>query len=296
MPVESGPALRVRALHPPRARAASAFACALAVQLGAPAARAQDKSACVAAHEAAQEQRRAGSMRAARTSLDVCARESCPALVRRDCAGWLDEVAAATPSIIVEVRDVAGRETLDVVLLVDGEQVAERLDGRAIDIDPGEHTVGVRARDGKVLEEKVVLREGERRRRVALTFAPPAAPPTLPVAPSPAPLPPSPSPSPWAWVLGGVALAGAGSFATFAVLGRGEQDDLELCRPDCDPGALDPMRRDYLVADISLVVAVLAAAGSTVLFLSTPGPAAPPAARAVARRGPFAGPGPGFRF
>jgi hypothetical protein len=291
MPVESGPALRARALLP--SRAVWAVVCVLAVQLGAPAARAQDKSACVAAHEAAQEQRRAGSLRAARASLDECARESCPALVRRDCAGWLDEVAAATPSIIVEVRDAAGRETLDVVLLLDGVQVAERLDGRAIDIDPGEHTVGVRARDGKALEEKVVLREGERRRRVALSFAPPVAPaPPRPVTPAPV----RPSPSPWAWVLGGVALAGAGSFATFAILGRSEQDDLEQCRPDCDPAALDPMRRDYLVADISLVVAVLAAAGSTVLFLSTPSPAAPPAARAAARPRPFAAPGPGFRF
>jgi hypothetical protein len=239
---------------------------------------AQRKDTCVDAHAEAQELRRRGQLRAARERLDVCAREKCPALVRKDCGAWLPEVEAATPSLILEVRDAAGRDTSEVEVLVDGERVAERLDGRAIEVDPGDHVVVVRAADGKLIEQRVSVREGERMRRVTASFEPPAPPKAPPLrVPPPATAadrsPPRGGVSPWAWVLGGVAVVGAGGFVTFAALGRAKQDELDDCRPTCVLDDVDLMRRDYLVADISLGVGVLAAAGALYLILAASPPA-----------------------
>jgi len=45
-------------------------------------AHADEKLACVAAADAAQQQRSAGKLRQARASLHICAREVCPAIVK----------------------------------------------------------------------------------------------------------------------------------------------------------------------------------------------------------------------
>src|SRR5262245_10917168 len=90
-----------------------------------------DKRTCVAANEEAQKLRRDGKLRATRGQLLVCARPECPVVVRQDCAQWLNEVVAATPSIVVAARDSAGKETLAVKVSIDGALVLQKLDGKS---------------------------------------------------------------------------------------------------------------------------------------------------------------------
>ena len=91
------------------------------------------------------------------------------------------------------------------------------------------------------------------------TTPPPEPPPT-----KPAPMPKAPAPARSrvpSYVLAGVAAVGAGSFAFFALSGKSKEDDL-ACSPGCPDDRLDPITRDYLIADISLGVSVVALAGS----------------------------------
>lgn len=68
------------------------------------------------------------------------------------------------------------------------------------------------------------------------------------------------------WVLGGIGVAATASFVGFALAGKSAQsNELEACKPNCSSRAIDAVFREYLVADISLGVAVVSLAVATVL-------------------------------
>jgi len=224
---------------------------------------ADDTSDCLDAHVRAQVERRDGKLRSARAALALCARSACPAKVQKDCAEWLVEIEKLVPSVTVKARDVSGTETADVEVVIDGTSVSKHLDGRPIDLDPGEHTFRFVDRSGKRIEQRVVMREGEQRRELSVDFAPPKKPPPPPAASTP-PF----SPPPLAYVFGGASLVALGSFGYFAVTGRQKQDELERCAPDCDLDEVHGMRRRYLAADISLGVAAATAGIAVYLTLS----------------------------
>ena len=78
-----------------------------------------------------------------------------------------------------------------------------------------------------------------------------------------------------AWVLAGVAAAGAGSFTYFAIAGKAHENDLAgSCSPACSDAEVAPVRRDYLAADISLGAGLVAGALAAWLFLRTSHPPA----------------------
>jgi hypothetical protein len=69
---------------------------------------------CVRAAETAQELRGKKKLRAAREALHRCALAECPALVRGDCIGWLDEVQKTMPSVVFFADDETGQDRTDV--------------------------------------------------------------------------------------------------------------------------------------------------------------------------------------
>src|SRR3954466_3653093 len=89
--------------------------------------------------EQAQLARNDGKLRKAHAELLICTAMECPAELRSDCATWAKQVDAAMARLVPHVTDARGREVLGVRVLVDGEPVAERVDGRGIDVDPGVH-------------------------------------------------------------------------------------------------------------------------------------------------------------
>src|SRR5271156_3625369 len=67
-------------------------------------ARADEKAACIAASEDAQQLKLDGKLTLARARLLGCARAECPAIVRQDCAQWIAEVDAALPTVVLGAR------------------------------------------------------------------------------------------------------------------------------------------------------------------------------------------------
>ena len=52
----------------------------------------------------------------------------------------------ATPTIIIDAKDEVGHDVGDVTVLVDDAMVAAEIDGKAIPLDPGPHTVRLQRR------------------------------------------------------------------------------------------------------------------------------------------------------
>jgi hypothetical protein len=228
---------------------------------------------CVKAAEAAQTERSAHHLRSARDLLLTCAQSTCPAVVRADCATWLSEVDLLMPSVVVVARDPRGTELYDVRVSVDGELAASRLDGLAIAVDPGTHRFLYEAPNAPPVEQQLVIREGEKGRVLWVTLVPPT---------------PSPPPSvhrrrapPITYILGGLGTAGVAGFAYFGVTGAVEAADLkQQCGEthSCTEDQVAPVRRELLVADVSLGIG-LVSLGTALYFYLNPVPA--PAPRAV---------------
>lgn len=230
---------------------------------------AKAKKACLDAHTDGQALRREGKLRAARVQLRVCASQSCPKLVSRDCTEWLTELQKELPTVIVSAQDENGQDAGKVRVLVDGELIAERLDGRALEVDPGNHVFRYEFPSGRVVESRVIIRGTEKDRRLAVA---------LPRASRPAKRKPSSEPAtessgglpPAVFILGGVGLAALGSFAYFAISGKSRESDLaDWCSPNCERDEIDSVRLSYRAADISLGVAVVAFGAATWVALAS---------------------------
>lgn len=125
---------------------------------------ADSKEECVSAADRGQQARDEGKYRLAREAFIACARSSCPGMVARSCAQWLRDVDAAMPSIVVGARDEKGADVVDARVLVDGELLADKLDGRLTFIDPGEHLLRLERTGEAPQEQHVVIRASEKNR------------------------------------------------------------------------------------------------------------------------------------
>jgi len=235
---------------------------------------AEIKAQCVARSESAQEQRKTGHLVEARGLLVECSSERCPSVVRRDCAEWLAEVERATPTIVAAVTvgtyDVSAAE-----LSVDGHVVASRVGAAGIDIDPGEHLVEVRIADGRQQSQRVIVREGEKSRRVAFAFPEPndqdargaPRPRTSDDAPTkttrPVPI--------MTWVLAGVGTGALVGGAVLATVAGSEYDDLERsCAPRCSDAEVDSVAWKITTGRVLAVVGVASLVGAVVLWVTRP--------------------------
>jgi hypothetical protein len=130
------------------------------------------KGECIDAHERAQSLRLAGKLRDARSNLVFCARPVCPAAIQKECGPWLEQVTAEQPSIVLAIRDAAGADA-PARVLIDGEVVPDAALGRAIELDPGEHTLRMEvAGTNPPIERRLTIRDGEKRRPVTITLPP----------------------------------------------------------------------------------------------------------------------------
>jgi hypothetical protein len=241
------------------AHALVAFALAIA-----PSARAaESKDTCFDSYEQAQRLRKSGDLRGARDKLAVCKADACPDFVRKDCKQWAGEVDAALPTIVVRAKDASGKPIDDARVYVDGEKVADRVDGKPIAVNPGEHTVRVEAGDRKS-EQKITAKEKDRDVPVDVAIEAEKKRDDTPPPPPP-PAPESHGLPVATYVLGGVAIAGVGAFVAFGLSGKSD----ESCKPTCTRSQVDTLRRAYLLADVSLLVSLAAGGGALYFALSS---------------------------
>jgi hypothetical protein len=128
------------------------------------------KAECVEADTAAQNERRAEHLHAARQQLEVCSNPACPKLVRDDCTQRLSALDAIIPGIVFAAKDASGEDLIGVRVSVDGG-VPSELSATALAVDPGVHTFRFAVDGAKPVEKKLVIREGEKARQERVTFA-----------------------------------------------------------------------------------------------------------------------------
>jgi hypothetical protein len=83
----------------------------------------------------------------------------------------MSEVLAVLPSVVPGAKDRRGRDVVEVKLSVDGKVVTETLDGKPLAVDPGVHTFHFETKGAPPVDEKVVVRQGEKNRILTVTFA-----------------------------------------------------------------------------------------------------------------------------
>jgi hypothetical protein len=292
-----------------RLKTAIGISAALCGITGAKVSWAQDGSqqvqACAQAYEDAQVQRNKGQLKSAQDQLRICVQDECPDFVRTDCALWLSEVAAELPSVAFAAVDGQGRDLIEVKVSVDGQVVAESLDGRAIELDPGQHHV-VFEYQGRKQEQTLLVRQGEKNRVVQVKMQAETDTdgdgdgvldaadrcPTEPGdaahagcnAPPPPGGPPSNAPaagvSPLrlgAYIGGGVGVLGFAAAGVFKIMLEGEEDDAEKeceelgaqCTDDVREGLIDDTQQTANKVTAGLIVGgVGVAAGAVLFFLS----------------------------
>jgi hypothetical protein len=210
---------------------------------------------CATRYVDAQVERKAGKLLAARESLLVCSHDPCAPELKVDCERWANENDAQIPSIVVTLRDAAGRDLSEARVLIDGHEVAATLTGKALELDPGLHQVEVLPGVATVPRQAILLAEGTKLRAVSFQLA--AEPP-----PPPAPRVLWPG-----YVAGGAAVLAAGGVLGFGLEGLAQRSD-QCDAGKCSQGGYDIVHRWYLATDVSLGVAVAGAGFATIWFLT----------------------------
>ena len=217
---------------------------------------------CVAAADEGQKLRDDGKLNAAREKFIACAAKACPGAVSKQCSQWLVETEKDMPTMTFRALDDQGKETVDVKVMVDGGKVSDTIDAHALALDPGEHKVRFERADGRAIEEKVLLRPGEKNRLIELTFQVKTAP-----APEPPKVVAPPAPAPEAdhgfhipllgWVGLGVGVAGGVMAAAFALSANSDESHLRsTCAPACDSSEKSSIDTKVLLANVGFGVGV----------------------------------------
>jgi hypothetical protein len=175
------------------------------------------KQMCLDASERGQNERDEGTYRAARESFMACARPTCPRVVLDSCTQWLRELDESAPTLVLGAKDEHGNDLTDVRALFDGSRFADVLDGKPLVADAGEHVLRFERDGSQPVEQRLVVRAGERARLITVTMVsiprqdPPPEVEPIP-QPEPAPHPESSKP---------VGLFHSPRFLTAAGLGAG---------------------------------------------------------------------------
>jgi hypothetical protein len=223
---------------------------------------------CVAAHEGGLSLREQKMPHAAHGKFVACAHAECPVVVRKECVDQLAAVEREGPTVVLEAHDEDGSDTTAVRVTIDGAPLADRLTGTGTNVEPGEHVFRFEPVNGNPVEVRAVVAEGDKNRKIVALFGAASKSTSSPTERSGIPSATSRRIPPLALAIGGVALAGLGSFATFAVVGWDKESTLSTsCSPRCTDAELSPVKSSYLIADVSLVVGVVAATAAVLLAL-----------------------------
>lgn len=135
-------------------------------------------SDCLSATETSLALRLSHKLREARAQLLICSAAACPVEVRDECVHRTSELNAAQPTVVFTVKTAGGQELSQVKVTMDGEVVADQLDGGALSLDPGSHSFTFEAPGYNRFTETKILHEGEKDRNETVVLHP-----SLPPAP-----------------------------------------------------------------------------------------------------------------
>ena len=191
---------------------------------------------CLAANENAIKLRTDHKLIEARDQSLVCAAASCPARVSEVCQARAMNLTATIPTIVFEATDPSGNAVTEVVVTMDGQPFATRLDGRAVAVDPGDHVFRFAMPGEAKVDRHFVISEADKIRHEKVQLG------SQPVAPLVAPVAPAVQPRPSTGLgtrkivgltLGGVGVVGLGLGTAFGVMAMSAWSDVKSA---CQPG------------------------------------------------------------
>lgn len=244
---------------------------------------------CLAASESSLALRNQHKMRDARAQLLTCSAASCPADVREECARRVAEVNAAIPTVVFEAKDTTGNDLVAVKVTMDGQPIADRLEGTALSIDPGAHTFVFESTGQTNIQKQFVIREGEKDRRERIVFTSPSV-ATAPAAAPASVLASSPGTPPasggissglgtrrlLAIVAAGVGVVGLGIGIGYGLSAMSKQDSAnKACpNPQCpDRDGVNLWNQAVSsgnVSTVGFIVGAVGLAGGAALWLTAP--------------------------
>ena len=208
-----------------------------------------------------------GKLLQGREAFLKCSATSCPAQIQRDCLNYMEQIQLQIPSVAFRVS-ADGVSRADVKVYVDGALVLERLNGKALDLNPGSHDVRVVLEPYAPHEEALVVTEGDKFRIVEVKFVTPlvaAGDPGVPQRKMHRPIPVS------TYVFGGVGVAALISGAIWGTSSYMLKKDLEHdCAPFCQEESVDVLRQRSMIADISWGVSAVSLSVAGILYLLRP--------------------------
>jgi hypothetical protein len=140
---------------------------------------------CLAANNSAIDLRNDHKLRAARNQLLVCAASSCPADIRKECLRKVDEINAQIPTVTFEAKEAAsGKDLAAVKVTLDGQPLADRLEGTALSVDPGEHIFTFETEGQAPVTKQLVIIEAQKDRRETIVLGTPPPGPATPPPPA----------------------------------------------------------------------------------------------------------------
>ncbi|HEY4014084.1 MAG TPA: hypothetical protein VGM06_12150 [Polyangiaceae bacterium] len=248
---------------------------------------------CLMASDASLRTDAAHQLRAERTQLLVCASAACPTDIRKECIRRIEEVTLDMPTVLFEARDADGSDISAAKVTMDGEELADRLDGVPLAVDPGPHAFVFEAPNRPPVEKRLVIRVGEKGRVEAITFAGPPALPPLEAPFGLTPLPAAPrsefdAQKAMAFVVLGIGIGGLGVGAAFGLAAMSKRDDAEracpgLCADPSGVAAWSDAKTDGNMSTVTFIAGGVLAATGIVLWATAPGS---PASRAQVGVGP----------
>jgi hypothetical protein len=137
-------------------------------------------ASCTLASDQSIKLRTDKKLRAARDQAQVCAAATCSAKVRKACQKRASDLATAIPTIVFLVKDSAGHGVSDVKVSLDGDSLADHIDGTGLSVDPGQHTFTFETAAIPPYDQSFLIIEGQKDRHETITL------------PAPAPAPPPP--------------------------------------------------------------------------------------------------------
>ncbi|HET9960065.1 MAG TPA: hypothetical protein VFQ61_36485 [Polyangiaceae bacterium] len=227
---------------------------------------------CIAQHRQAQVERSHGRLLAAHEQLRRCLLPACSPILREACATLLADIERDTPSVVLAAESPNG-DLLNVTVEDAGKRIASRLDGVPIPLDPGEHQLEFRAAGMVPLNKVVVLRAGDRNRRIAVRLEPVAL-EISPHATLPPALPPN-APTTTRSHVWNYTLIGAGSAVGVAAIWMGAsamrdyRDAEDSCSPLCSEGRISAIHTKAIVADGLFVLSLATLSYGVFRILST---------------------------
>ncbi|MEO7112860.1 MAG: hypothetical protein ABI183_20625 [Polyangiaceae bacterium] len=229
---------------------------------------------CTTSYEKAQYLRRDKKLRAARKELLTCSQTTCAAAIVSDCTQWMSEVDKIIPSVVFDVRDTKGQSIADAKVSMDGEVLQTKLDGTAIQVDPGNHTFHFDLADGTSGDQQMLVLEGEKARVITYTITgvaagtgngqttqPPQNPPNQPSSGGSKTL---------AYVVGGVGVASLAVGIIFGAMGSSQASSDKAsggCAPKCGDDEVSSIKTKLIMSDIFIPVGIVGIGAGVVLYL-----------------------------